>query len=221
MEPKKNPKVATEPKQKMYAALGLCLSLSFVIVAFEWKTTESEIMSFNDVDDPFDPTIEVIQTKISPPKPPKPKVIQPVIKETEEEIEEEDIDVVFEDFDEEIPEVKFEEEVPEEVVPTVFEIVEQMPSPVGGMEAFYEHLRRNLKYPRQAVTMGVEGKVFVQFIVSEDGTLREVTAVKGIHSQCDAEAVKVIKSFPGWNPGKQRGKPVSVRIMMPITFRLQ
>ena len=113
------------------------------------------------------------------------------------------------------------ESPPEEPVETVFEIVEQMPSPMGGMEAFYKHLRKHLKYPKQAVRMGIEGKVFVQFIVSEDGTLREVSAVKGIHTDCDAEAVKVIKSFPGWNPGKQRGKPVAVRIMMPITFRLQ
>ncbi|MCK5701162.1 MAG: energy transducer TonB, partial [Cyclobacteriaceae bacterium] len=77
-----------------------------------------------------------------------------------------------------------------------------------------------LKYPAQARRMGIEGKVFVQFVVDKDGTLTEVTAVKGIGAGCDQEAVRVIEGAPKWKPGKQRGRSVKVRMILPITFKL-
>jgi len=68
--------------------------------------------------------------------------------------------------------------------------------------------------------MGIEGKVFVQFIVDKAGNITNVTAVKGIGAGCDEEAVRVIKGSPKWKPGKQRGKAVKVRMILPITFKL-
>jgi protein TonB len=68
--------------------------------------------------------------------------------------------------------------------------------------------------------MGVEGKVFVQFVVDKDGTLTDIKAVKGIGAGCDEEAVRVLKAAPKWKPGKQRGRPVKVRMILPITFKL-
>jgi protein TonB len=77
-----------------------------------------------------------------------------------------------------------------------------------------------MKYPAQARRMGIEGKVFVEFVVDKDGTLTEVKTVKGIGAGCDEEAVRVIQSAPKWKPGKQRGRPVKVRMILPIIFKL-
>ncbi len=88
------------------------------------------------------------------------------------------------------------------------------------MEQFYQHIAQNLKYPEEAVEAKVEGKVYVQFIVSKDGSLRDVLAIKGIGNGCDEEAVRVIAMAENWNPGLQRGRPVDVRMVVPITFSL-
>ena len=117
-------------------------------------------------------------------------------------------------------EIVIDDEPEEEVAETIFTIVEDPASPVGGNEAFYRFIYDNIKYPTQARRMGIEGKVFVQFVVEKDGTLTDVQAVKGIGAGCDEEAVRVVKAHPKWNPGKQRGQPVKQRIIIPITFKL-
>ena len=119
-----------------------------------------------------------------------------------------------------IEEVVFEEAPEEEEVDEIFTIVEDQPTPSGGMSAFYQYVAKKLKYPAQARRMGIEGKVFVQFVVDKDGSLTEVKAVKGIGAGCDEEAVRVINGAPKWKPGKQRGRAVKVRMILPITFKL-
>ena len=101
-----------------------------------------------------------------------------------------------------------------------FMVVEEQPMPEDGMEAFYKYIAQNLKYPTEARQKGIEGKVFIQFVVDKDGSLTEVKAIKGIGAGCDQEAVRVIEGAPAWNPGQQRGKVVKVRMVLPITFRL-
>jgi protein TonB len=98
--------------------------------------------------------------------------------------------------------------------------VEETAMPQGGMQAFYEYVGKKLKYPTQARRMGIEGKVFVEFVINRDGTILDVKAIKGIGAGCDEEAVRVIQSAPSWKPGKQRGKPVRQRMVLPITFKL-
>lgn len=102
----------------------------------------------------------------------------------------------------------------------VFTIVKNQPAPIGGMADFYEYIQQNLKYPEQARNLGIEGKVFVEFIVGSDGKLTHVKAVKGIGGGCDQEAVRVISNSPKWQPGLQDGKTVNVRMILPITFKL-
>jgi len=119
-----------------------------------------------------------------------------------------------------IEDVVFEEAPEEEVAEEIFTIVEDQPEPNGGMAAFYQYVSKNMKYPNQARRMGVEGKVFVQFVVDKDGSITEVQAIKGIGAGCDEEAVRVIQEAAKWKPGKQRGRPVKVRMILPITFKL-
>ena len=96
-----------------------------------------------------------------------------------------------------------------------------MPSFEGGIIEFYKFVGKHLKYPAQARRMGIEGKVYVHFVVSKDGSLSDIKVVKGIGAGCDEEVLRIINMSPKWNPGKQRGNPVRVRMMMPITFKLQ
>lgn len=222
MELKKNPKADLTRKTNLFFAIGLVVSLLLVIVAFEWKSyDEVSQVDFGMVDDDFEELVDIPITEQPPPPPPK--IQQPEIIEVpdEEELEEEielDIDM---DVQEEtvVEDIVFEEAPAEEPVEQIFEVVEEQPEPEGGMEAFYKFVGKELRYPAQANRMGVEGRVFVQFVVDEQGNVSDVKAVKGIGAGCDEEAVRVIR-LTKWTPGKQRGRPVKVRMIMPVMFKL-
>lgn len=223
MELKKNPKYDLQKQSGMLLNLGLTVSLLVTIVAFEWKTyDEGALVDLGQVQDDFEDIMEIPPTEQPPPPPPK--VQQPEIVEVpdEEEIEEEieielDVEVTEETV---VEDIIFEEPAPEEEVEEVFTIVEDQPEFPGGMPAFYEFVSKNMKYPAQARRMGVEGRVFVQFVVDKDGTVTEVKAVKGIGAGCDEEAERVLRSSPKFKPGKQRGRAVKVRMVLPIIFKL-
>jgi protein TonB len=106
----------------------------------------------------------------------------------------------------------------EEKAEEIFTIVEQSPEPKMGMSAFLAYLYENVKYPEKALRLEVQGKVFVQFVVNADGTLTDFEVIRGIGAGCDEEALRVLKAAEPWNPGKQRGKPVRVRMILPIHF---
>ena len=102
----------------------------------------------------------------------------------------------------------------------VYQIVEEMPEFPGGMQKLMEFLSNNIQYPQVAREEGIQGRVFVGFIVEPDGSISNVKVQRGIGSGCDEEAVRVIKSMPKWEPGKQRGQAVHVSYQIPINFRL-
>ena len=81
-------------------------------------------------------------------------------------------------------------------------------------------LSKKLKYPHKAKDDKIQGTVFVRFVVSADGSITHVELLKGIHRDCDQEAMRVIQMLPGWNPGFQNNVPVAVRMVLPITFKL-
>jgi protein TonB len=223
MEAKKNPKADLNKKTGLFLNIGLVVSLLLVIMAFEWKFYEDgELMDLGQVSDEFEDVMEIPPTEQPPPPPPK--IQQPEIIEVpdEEEIEEEiEVDLDVEITEETVVEdIVFDEPVEEEVAEEIFTIVEDQPQPKGGMAAFYEYIGKKLKYPAQARRMGIEGKVFVEFVVDKDGTITDVKAIKGIGAGCDEEAIRVIQASPKWNAGKQRGRPVKVRMILPITFKL-
>jgi periplasmic protein TonB len=99
--------------------------------------------------------------------------------------------------------------------------VEIQPQFVGGMSELAAYLSKNLRYPRAATQAGVQGRVFVQFVVLTDGSIADVTVLKGIGFGCDEEAARVIKAMPKWKPGVQSGRAVRVRFNLPIAFLLQ
>ena len=103
----------------------------------------------------------------------------------------------------------------------VYMIVDETAMPEKGMAAFFEELGRKLKYPMEARNLGIEGKVFVEFVVQIDGSITDVQAIKGIGAGCDEEAIAVLKSTTSrWIPGKNQGVPVKQRLSLPVTFKL-
>jgi TonB family protein len=102
----------------------------------------------------------------------------------------------------------------------IFTIVEQSAEFPGGIKNFYEYLMQELKYPETAWKMGIQGRVFVQFIVEKDGSLSDIHVVKGIGAGCDEEAVRVLTNSPNWNPGRQRGKPIRQKMIQNILFKI-
>lgn len=219
MENKKNPEKDLERSRSPLLALGMVVSLALAITAFEWRTIQEPIIDIL-VDNQFAEEDITFNTVQPPPEPPKPKVVLQNVVETEEEVEppEELIILEPEEFDPGEIEIAYEPE--EEPVEQVLSFVEEMPSPIGGMQEFYSFLSKKMKYPKQARRMGMEGKVFVQFVVNEEGKMTELEVVRGIGVGCDEEAIRVMKLAPDWNPGKQRGRPVKVRMVVPIYFRL-
>jgi len=103
----------------------------------------------------------------------------------------------------------------------IFTVVEEQPSYPGGEEARIGYLQQNIKYPEEAKELGIQGKVFVTFVVEVDGSITDVRVLRGIGGGCDEEAIRVVKSMPKWVPGKQRGVPVRVQFNLPIKFTLQ
>ena len=113
------------------------------------------------------------------------------------------------------------DKVIEEVVETpIFTVVEEMPSFPGGDESRIKFLTENIKYPQMAKESGIQGTVYVTFVVDEKGRVADVKVLRGIGGGCDEEAVRVVKLMPPWNAGKQSGKPVRVQFNMPIRFTL-
>jgi len=102
----------------------------------------------------------------------------------------------------------------------VFDVVEQMPEYPGGMQALFEYLGQNLKYPEDAKEQKIEGRVIAIFVVETDGSISNVEVVKPVFPSLDAEAVRVLSGMPKWKPGMQSGKVVRVKYTVPINFSL-
>jgi protein TonB len=174
----------------------------------------------------------------TPPPPPKVEIPPPVKtikyvapKVTKEEVVEEEIPTIEEIKKTEVStetvegptEVVFEEpvkEVAEVEDNQVYTFVEQNAEFPGGTEAMYKFINKNVKYPAQARRMGTEGKVFVGFVINKDGSIVDVGIVKGISAECDKEAMRVVQMMPPWKAGKQNGKAVRVKFILPINFKL-
>lgn len=103
----------------------------------------------------------------------------------------------------------------------IYQVVDQMPQFPGGDFALLEYVAKNVKYPQDAHKAGVQGRVICEFVVAKDGRVTDAKIFHGVHPSLDAEALRVIRSFPVWTPGSVDGEPVRVRFTVPIIFRLQ
>lgn len=226
MEIKKSPKADLESKKGIFFEVGLVLALAILLFAFEWKSSSEEVSQFQTVaeDAIEEEIIPITQQMLKPPPPPPaaPKLSDLLnIVETEAEIDEE---LEIEDADDESENTEItnvddfgdygDEDTGEN---DLFEVVEDMPSFPGNVNKW---IAKNVKYPMIAQENGIQGKVYVKFVIEKDGSITDVKIVRGVDASLDKEAVRVIKSMPKWKPGKQRNKPVRVSFTMPINFQL-
>ncbi len=225
MEIKKTPKADLENKKTIFFEIGLIVALLIVFAAFEYKSYDKITIDLaqSAVEDIPEEIIPITEQKVKPPPPPPPKAVTQ-IKIVEDDVEvEEDIDIDV-DADEDmemmeyIPPEDDEEEIAEE---EIFTVVESMPEFPGGMGELMKYLATNIKYPPLAKESGIQGRVFINFVVEPDGAISNVKVLRGIGGGCDEEAVRVVESMPKWKPGKQRGKPVRVSYNLPVKFTLQ
>ena len=228
MQPKKSEKVDLTKNSSLYFVIGLAVVLFVSWQAIEWKTYKKmydyEALNVEDEDDEEIPITEQLKT----PPPPAPEVIEVV--EDEEEVEETVIESTETDEEEIVEIVEVEEE--EEDIDVPFAVIEDVPIFPGCervkkserrdcfQEQMNKHIRKNFRYPEIAQEMGIQGRVYVNFIISRDGSITNIR-MRGPDKNLEKEAERIISKLPSMTPGKQRGRPVRVPFSIPITFRLQ
>jgi protein TonB len=225
MNKRKTEKADLENKKGLFLQIGLVVTLAVVLAAFEWKTYDAvQVVDTGRI--VVEDEEMVIQTEHTPPPPPPPP---PQEITTELEIVADDAEIENEieisaEVDERTaievyiaPVIEAEAEEEEQ---TIFQVVEDNPDFPGGEEARIRFLRDNIRYPAIARESGIQGTVFITFVVERDGSITDVKIVRGIGGGCDEEAVRVVERMPKWTPGKQRGRAVRVQFNMPIRFVL-
>jgi len=106
-----------------------------------------------------------------------------------------------------------------ELTDTVF-VADVMPEYPGGNEEMARFIMKNIRYPEIAKDNGIKGKVIIEFVVDKDGYVADVTIKKGIGGGCDEEAMRIVKKMPQWKPATHNGKPINVKMVLPINFSL-
>lgn len=232
MQLKKSDNVNLEKFKIDFTLIGLVLSLSICLIAFEWTTEDVSAASLGnlEVTDVFEEQIDNT-TQEAPPEQPEPE-----IEELEQETVIEELTIV--DDSKKVADININTEaddktktqthivqtydvvVEEEVEPIAFAVVEEKPEFPGGDAALMKFIAENTKYPDIAKENGISGRVFVQFVIDGTGRVTKVTIAKGVDQYLDTEAIRVVKTLPNWTPGKQRGKTVPVTFVVPINFKL-
>lgn len=228
MEVKKSPKVDLESKRNVYFMIGLVVSLGIMLLAFEWTAKPAKADSLGEVN-AANVEEEIIpitrEQEIKPPPPPPPPKVVEVLNIVDDDVDIDDELHIDTEADDRtlitvapVISAKKEEEEEEQ---QVFFIVEDMPEFPGGEMALRTYIASAIKYPVIAQENGIQGKVYVTFVVGKDGSVSDAKIARGVDPSLDKEALRVVNTLPKWKPGKQRGKPVNVSYTVPINFVLQ
>lgn len=228
MERKKSKRADLESKKGLFLEIGFVVALGLVLLAFEWTTRPQTVEGFEqDTEEDIvqeDVPITQQQEKKEPPPPPPSSTEQLNIVDNDVQIEDElRLEETEADQDTEVSIDAFaQEEEEEEEEQQIFVVVEDMPQfKGGGINAFRKYVQQNIEYPTVAAENGIEGTVFVKFVVDTDGGISNVTIMRGVDPALNEEAQRVIRGASEWEPGQQRGEPVRVQFTIPIVFKLQ
>jgi len=222
---KKSSKGDLESKKRTFILIGLVVVLALVYAGFElFATQDRDDFVYEAEEEAIIIEDNVIATDKTPPPPPEPapqqqqdvvlKIVSDQVKVTTnfsfstEFIEDEEI----EDFGK----IDIVEESIEEAPPVRF--AQQMPEFIGGIEALYEFLQKNLEYPQSARENNIQGTVLIEFVVERDGSVSNVRVAAPLFPACDQEAARVVQKLPKWKPGMHNNKPVRVYYNLPIKF---
>lgn len=235
MKPKKNPKADLENFRGVFFQAGLVLALIISIVVINWKSYDESVADLGELDVEVDDEIIPItqrQTAPPPPPPPPPPEVIEVVEDDVELEEELEIQSTETDMEEEVEIIEMEEEVSDEVLS--FAVVESVPVFPGCEDAstnnekkacfqqqILKYVSKNFNFPEMARQMGIQGKVYVGFVIEKDGSISNVEVMRGVDKMLDDEAIRVVKSLPKMTPAKQRGKAVRMSFTLPINAKLQ
>lgn len=215
-----------ESKKGIFLQAGFIITLAAVLLAFEWKSSSDQISNWDNsgyIVNPYEEEVIITRPK-KPEPPPKPKSQQITQVDDKEKVENEfkaDSEVSQKDIIlPYIPEPPKKEKEIEKIENVPFTIVEEMPSFPGGDGQMMKYFAATINYPSLAKETNTQGIVFLTFVVEKDGSITNVSILRGIGAGCDEEAIRVVRSMPRWNPGKQLKNPVRVKMNLPINFKL-
>jgi len=228
MVSKKTKNADLERKRGLFMEIGFILALGLVVAAFEWTSTPKQVEGFQQQDES-----NIVQENVpitrqekqkQPPPPPPPKSTD-VLNIVDNDIEIEDelrLEETGADQSTEVQIDAFAQEEEEEVhEQNTFMIVEDMPKfRGGGIDKFRNYVQKTAEYPTLAQENGIEGTVYIKFVVNRDGDISGIEVVRGVDPSLNKEARQVIAQAPKWKPGKQRGQPVRVQFTIPVVFNL-
>ncbi len=228
MEPKKSEKANLENKKSMFIQVGLIVALLVCLGAMEWTSGQKKDSAFAGMTEEAIEEEQIPVTEETPPEEmPPPEVTVTDLFEIVEDDVVIDNEVKFEDdetSEDKVVEIYApvlqaeEEEVEEEI----FVIVEDMPKFKGGdINKFHEWVQKRVRYPELAAENGIQGRVFITFVVETNGNVSNVTISRSVDQLLDEAAKEAVMASPKWEPGMQRGRPVRVRYSIPIIFQLQ
>lgn len=227
MEVKKTPKADLESKKTVFLQIGLVVVLSLVLVAFEWTSTDVNV-DFSLQEEDIEVEEEIIpitrQEEVKPPPPPPPPAVADILNIVEDDVElDEELEIMDTEMSQDdivdFSNMVFEEETRDEG--EIFMIVEEMPEFPGGTEALQKYLAQSVRYPVIAQENGIQGRVYIQFVINQNGEVTNADILRGVDPSLDREALRVVEAMPKWKPGKQRNRPVRVSYTVPINFVLQ
>ena len=216
-----------------------CLAIALAVIIPYINASRNASRKMRDAKEVIAEMSNDLQDNAAPPPPPPPppaaeqqtvvKYVAPVVvdsikvedqsklmisdEQVATTVNKEAVEVVEQAKQEEVVEEKQEEEV--------FVVVEEMPEFPGGVLALRQYLASAVKYPVIAQENGIQGKVYVNFVVEKDGSVTKAKIARGVDPSLDAEALRVVSTLPKWKPGKQRGAPVRVSYTVPISFKLE
>lgn len=235
MDPKKTPKADLENFRGLFTLTGMVLALLISIIAIEWKVYDESVADLGELEVEInDEDVPITQRELQPPPPPPPPPPE-VIEVVEDDVElEDELEIQSTETDEmeEVEVIEMEEEVSDEVLS--FAVVESVPVFPGCEDAvtndekkmcfnqkIMQYVARNFEFPEMARQMGIQGRVYVSFVVERDGSFSNIEVLRGVDPLLDEEAIRVVKSMPKVEPAKQRGKAVRMNFTLPINARLQ
>lgn len=226
MQNKKSKKADLENKKGVFFLFGLVISLGMVLLAFQWNTPPKEVTVPENANYVPDDVLFIPRTKSEEKKElPKPVILPSFELVSNDTQTSDNPDLFTSDPADEFP-LNFNELVlasqqkkveKEEVIVDFAEVMPEFP---GGIRSLQKFIADAVKYPVIAQENGVQGKVFVSFVIDEFGIVSNATIVRSVDASLDNEALRVIRSLPKWKPGMQGGKAVKVRYFVPINFEL-
>ena len=215
----------------MSILMGMIVGLAVLFVGFEWGTKDVQVVTADEgvADIIAEEEIEITRQENTPPPPPPPPApaVTEVLNVVEDDVELEQQEIISSEDDASAAQTEtfvapvVEEEEEEESAQQIFTVVEKQPEFPGGTAELFKYLNKAIKYPVIAQENGIQGRVVCSFVVNRDGSIVDIQVMRGVDPSLDKEAVRVISEMPKWKPGEQRGKPVRVRFILPVQFRLQ